>query len=117
METRFPPVLNKESAANIVEFAKLAQKWAKQGAVKKPTPQSVEAARIAGILLTRLATYTKLLNDIEFDLRYHPYHAVKPSAQALWVRKYSTRVEKADKYLAEFRKYVNEIEQKGKAET
>ena len=114
MNERFPAVLNKEAAANLVEFAKLAQKWAKKAAVKKQTPQSEEASRIAGTLLARLARYTKLLNDVEFDLRHHPYKAVKPSAQARWVRQYSQRVDKVDAYLAEFRQYVNELEQTGK---
>lgn len=117
MNERFPAVLHKEAAANIVEFAKLAQKWAEKAAVEVPTPESVKASRIAGALLNRLAKYTRLLNEVEFDLRHHPYYAVKPNAQALWVRKYEARVNKVESCLAEFRQYINELEQTGEGAT
>jgi hypothetical protein len=110
METNYPAVFNKEAAANLVEFAKLAQEWVEKADVTTPTPDSQEASKIAYSLLTRLTTYTELLRDVQFELRHRPYKAVKPQAQDVWISNHDTRLNKLAKCIAEFREFATKVQ-------
>lgn len=56
-------MINKDSAAKLVKYAKLVQQYAKTGDVKAPTIESKVARQRAGQLLNRFATYVQRLAE------------------------------------------------------